>query len=626
MKLQNKRTLAGGFSTAALIMCLITGAALPAYAAPESDGIADVEIIHTNDIHGRSGYVQDSVFGFDKLAAYVEQEEPDLVIDAGDLFHGQAFATLEKGESIAELVKAVGYDIITPGNHDWNYGKERLKELGELSGVKILAGNVTENGNSFFGNDGTYVKEITDEDGDTVKVGVLAVFDQDVRSDTAPANIEGLDFAGDAQTTAELAEQLRTDEGCDIIVAVSHQLDCESFVSKTRGIDVLIAGHEHSVLDKEYTDADGDSVKVVEAGKYFENVGNLSISYNVEKDSIESIIETTVNVAEVSDDKLQSDPEIAALLMKINGRQEEQLKEVVGSTGRDLEGTWEEVRVKEAGMGRLVTAAYLNETGADIAFENAGGIRIGHDLEAGDITYQDVIDTAPFGNYIVTKQITGEAVLSILEKTIELGRLNKASYDEWIATGSDQVLWPDNSGSYLQFGGMTVTYDMSKPAGARVQTVKVGTDELQKDEIYTIATNNFVSLGDDYSELKDVPELNQYAACDEAIVNFLQLGQDIVDNATGTACLQEVTAEEPGPGDQENDDNNAGETDTESGSGNKEDNENNDLVNDEDKAQKVSGKNEAVKTGDDVSAGAWVVLLGISAFSIALIFERKTMK
>ncbi len=63
-----------------------------------ADGIVTVDIIHTNDIHGRSGYEEGSVFGFEKLATYIDTVEPDLVIDAGDLYHGQAFATLEQGE------------------------------------------------------------------------------------------------------------------------------------------------------------------------------------------------------------------------------------------------------------------------------------------------------------------------------------------------------------------------------------------------------------------------------------------------------------------------------------------------------------------------------------------------
>lgn len=121
------------------------------------------------------------MFGFEKLATYIDSEDPDLVIDAGDLYHGQAFATMEQGESIARLAEAVGYDLMTPGNHDWNYGKDQLKELGGLSGLQILAGNITQGGTAFFENDGTYIKEISDTDGDSVKVGVLGVFDQDIK-------------------------------------------------------------------------------------------------------------------------------------------------------------------------------------------------------------------------------------------------------------------------------------------------------------------------------------------------------------------------------------------------------------------------------------------------------------
>lgn len=110
-------------------------------------------------------------------------------------------------------MKAVGYDLLTPGNHDWNYGKDRLKGLGEMSGLEILAGNITQDGTAFFGNEktdnGTYVTEVTDPDGDSVKVGVLGVFDQDIVKDTAPSNVEGLNFANDAETATAPAKQLR---------------------------------------------------------------------------------------------------------------------------------------------------------------------------------------------------------------------------------------------------------------------------------------------------------------------------------------------------------------------------------------------------------------------------------
>ncbi len=522
------------FVLSATMVCavVLSGVGAVAQEGDTSDEVT-VKIVHTNDIHGRSAYQEDTAFGFDKLATFVKEEDPDLVLDAGDLFHGQAFATLEEGASIAELVKAVGYDAMTPGNHDWNYGKDRLKELGELAGLPILAGNITQDGENFFGNDGTLVKTV-----DGVKIGVVTAFDPEIKDDTAPRNVEGLTFSDDAQEITESAQKLR-EEGCDIVVALSHQLYCDDFIAQTKGIDVLIAGHEHVALDQSYPDADGKSVKVVEAGCYFGNVGVLSITYDTSEDAIVSMEEEAIPASEAAE--IASDETVSELLNQIQERQAGQLAQVVGSTGRDLDGRWEKLRIEETGLGRLVTAAYLEETGADIAFENAGGIRLGKVLPAGDITYQDIIDISPFGNYIVTKQITGEAVLSILEKSIDIGVRNKQSYDQWVETGSDQVRWPDDNGSYLQFGGIKVTYDTSKPMGQRVISVQVGDQPLELDKVYTVATNNYISLGKAFNELADVPELHQYAACDEALIRFMQQGQEKVDAATANQGLQDVT-------------------------------------------------------------------------------------
>ncbi|MEG0276896.1 MAG: bifunctional UDP-sugar hydrolase/5'-nucleotidase [Coprobacillus sp.] len=525
------------FSIVVMMTLAICYLGVPVYSAeiPTSNQVK-IEIIHTNDIHGRSAYSEkNSVFGFEKLASYVKKQNADLVIDAGDLFHGQAFATLEQGASIAELVKSVGYDVIVPGNHDWNYGQDQLKALGKQSGASLLAGNIIKDGIAFFENDGTYTKIV-----DGVKIGVIGVFDQDIKDDTAPRNISGLDFLNDAKKASELANKLRG-EGCEIVLGVSHQLDCEAFISQTSGIDVLIAGHEHTVSNKDYQNVDGKKVKVVETGSYFQNVGSLTITYNTENDSILSIDESLLSIKDAK--ALTSDLGVTQLLSHINQRQQGKLEDIVGTTGYEIDGRWETLRIQETGMGRLVTAAYLKETGADIAFENAGGIRIGRKLSAGNITYRDVIDIAPFGNYIVTKQVTGKAVKSILEKSIEIGIQNKKSYDEWIKTTSDNVSWPNDNGNYLQFGGLNVIYDIDKPMGERVISVKVGNQDLALNKLYIIATNNYISEGKTYSELTNIPEFNQYAACDEALTRFIQLGQISVDEAVSTIGIKQKELE-----------------------------------------------------------------------------------
>lgn len=151
-KLKQKKVL-NTFVVFVLCSLIFTGCTVPLQQqAPE---LATIKIVHTNDIHGRSSFQEDFVVGFEKLAALIAQEQPALILDVGDTFHGQAFATLEQGAGMAELLKSIKYDAMTPGNHDWNYGKDRLKELGQLSEVPILAGDVTEADSGFFSNDGT---------------------------------------------------------------------------------------------------------------------------------------------------------------------------------------------------------------------------------------------------------------------------------------------------------------------------------------------------------------------------------------------------------------------------------------------------------------------------------------
>ena len=103
-----------------------------------------------------------------------------LMLDSGDIFHGQPIATLVQGESVAKLMKACGYDAITIGNHDWSYGKDRLKEFGGIANVKILSGNIKNaDGTSFFDTD-ALVKEFT-KNGKTLKIGVFGVSDPNMK-------------------------------------------------------------------------------------------------------------------------------------------------------------------------------------------------------------------------------------------------------------------------------------------------------------------------------------------------------------------------------------------------------------------------------------------------------------
>ena len=264
--------------------------AMPVQAQDENASgstIFDVKIVHTNDIHARveeDDYNQ--VIGMDRLSGiaqtFTEGADGSLMLDSGDTFHGQPIATLVKGESVAKLMKACGYDAMTTGNHDWSYGKERLKELGGIANVKILSGNIKNaDGTSFFDTD-ELVKEIT-KNGKTLKIGVFGVSDPEMKNKTTPSNVEGLDFQ-DAVAYAKREAATLKAEGCDVVIALSHTLDPKNVAAQVDGVDLWLCGHEHIELSESVTTPDGSKTYVSESGHYLNSVGLIDLTCTMDED------------------------------------------------------------------------------------------------------------------------------------------------------------------------------------------------------------------------------------------------------------------------------------------------------------------------------------------------------
>lgn len=540
-----KKTIISNRKPLALILAFVIAFSLtvsPLFALANggySDKKTEIQILHTNDIHGYYTYSSRGAMGFGYLKALAEREQADLIVDAGDTYHGQAFATVEKGRSIAELMREVGYDCMTVGNHDWSYGAPRLKELEKLQGFPILAANVSNStGKSYF--DTPYiVKEVTADDGTEIKVGVFGVTDDSFYNSTASENVKDIHFTPESETATKLAKTLREKEGCQIVVGLTHNSDCVEFIKNTKGIDAVIAGHEHIVMDKACKDADGKTVALVEAGSYFNQAGVLTLTYNSEKNCVEDFNEKVYTNGDLAD--LTADSRVVAKTAEIEERQSDVLSAVIGRSEEEYPYTWEEVRCGEQAIGRIITAAYINRTGADIAFENAGGIRSG--IPAGNITYKDVISISPYGNTLLTKEMTGSQILELLEYSIELSRQCDDVYQlqkKAVENGEDpyQYTFPEESGSVLQFGGMTVEYSLEKPAGNRVVSVKIGNEFINPERIYTVVTNNYVAENTDYKGLAESPVKKEYGTCEEALQEYISRCD--FEAAAKTPCLIEA--------------------------------------------------------------------------------------
>lgn len=494
-----------------------------------------IQIVHTNDIHGYYTETKSGTLGFAVLKSIVDQEGADLVLDMGDTFHGQAFATIDEGSSIAELMKEVGYDAVTPGNHDWSYGAERLKELEKIGGFPILAANVTTlNGSDFF-EQNYLVKEVTADDGTKLKVGVVGVIDDEFYRSTASDNIEGLTFEEEAQEATKIAEYLNDVEKCDIVLAMTHQSDCEEFIANIKGIDAVLAGHEHIVMNESYPDSEGKLVPVVEAGYYMNNIGVMELTLDADSKEIVSVDERFYTM----ENNIPENEQVKNSISEIEKQQQVTLSQTIGYTENACPYTWEDVRIAQQDIGKLVTESYLEFTGADVAFENAGGIRAG--LDAGDITYQDVISISPYGNIVVTKRLTGKEILDILNQSMAIGKACDDVYTiqkEAVQKGEDpyQYSWPEDSGSYLQFSGI----DVETNENGQIISAKINGADVVENQMYVVAMNNYLGESDVYTALPEAGLEQEFGTCEQALVKYIQ-NRNNMNEAEGSA----ETSQEP---------------------------------------------------------------------------------
>lgn len=496
------------------------------------DGTIALTIVHTNDTHGQYKNSASTV-GFEKVKAIADKENADLILDAGDAFHGLPFATIEQGKSTAELLRAVGYDAVCPGNHDFNYGAAALKALGTeepavktedsegradkaQKNFKLLNANVVNasDGQNYF--QPYMTKTVTRGEEVSVKVGVFGLISPDIYSSTAPENVKDVRFDDAVEAAKKTVSKLKNDEKCDVIIALTHigmtekegMLSSRDIAKAVPEINVIIDGHTHA----QYDEVVGNTL-IAQTGAYFSNAGIVKIFYEPDSRKIVNTVGRVISPADA--EAYESNWEVSKIIEDIEARQKPVLNQVVGKTDVPLEGSAIKTYTEETNLGRVITSAYLETTGADIAFENCGGIRAS--IAAGDITKGSVIGVSPFGNYLVTKKITGADLKSILEKSLEMGANNLKAYQE----GKHE--WPANGGgSYLQIGGMKVAYDPARSLDNRLVSVDIGGAPLDLDSTYTVVTNQFMaSNASKYPELAVKPELNQYGASEEAVMRYI---------------------------------------------------------------------------------------------------------
>ena len=494
--------------------------AVTANAAEETaqDLNGDIVILHTNDVHG-------AIAGYAKVAALKDAYEARgayvLLMDAGDFIQGDPTVSTSEGATAVELMNLAGYDVVSLGNHEFDYGYQNLKDLEADADFAIVDANVLYNGRVAFEDNLVFTAP------DGTKIGVFGLDTPETATKAHPAKIQGVTFlAGeDLYDCAQEQVDALTAEGCEYIICLGHLgIDDESagnrsidLLEKVEGIDVFIDGHSHStradLLDA--TDGTGmvGNTMVTSTGTKLESIGVVTIE-------AEGVITTsTTPVADLT----AEDADVAARAAAIQKEIDDEYGTVFAKTEVALNGEREPGnRTEETNLGDLITDALVwgaerEGTEVDAAVTNGGGIRAS--IAAGDITKKDINTVLPFGNTLSIVQVTGAELLEALE--------------------ASTYCTPTSIGGFPQVSGIEFTVDTTKaydqgelyPGSTyygpksiqRVTIETVGGEPFDANATYTIATNDFMAAGGDtyYAFAAASVNYDLGIAMDEVVMDYI---------------------------------------------------------------------------------------------------------
>ena len=475
-----------------LAVAMVFSLAVTAHAEETEEKTMDgqIVILHTNDVHG-------AIAGYAKVAALKDAYEAKgayvLLMDAGDFIQGDPTVSVSEGATAVELMNMAGYDVVSMGNHEFDYGYENMKTLAAAAEFPIVDANVLYNGKVAFEDNVVFTAP------DGTKIGVFGLDTPETATKAHPAKIQGVTFLAEDKLFDCAKKQVAAleAEGCDYIVCLGHLgIDDEStgnrsidLLKKVSGIDVFIDGHSHSTLGEVTAAAEAAGITgtaVTSTGTKLENVGVVTING-------ESISATVTALADLT----AEDADIAARAAAIQKEIDDDYGTVFAKTEVALNGEKDPGnRTEETNLGDLICDALVwgakkNGETVDAAVTNGGGIRAS--IAAGNITKKDINTVLPFGNTLGIVKVTGAELLEALEAS---------TYCTPAAIGG----FPQVSG--IEFTvDTTVAYDQGDlyPGSTyygpksiqRVTIETVGGKAFDPKATYSIATNDFLAAGGD---------------------------------------------------------------------------------------------------------------------------------
>jgi 2',3'-cyclic-nucleotide 2'-phosphodiesterase / 3'-nucleotidase / 5'-nucleotidase len=453
----------------------------------------EVQLLGINDLHGQLDTYNKGLNagGIEYLAAHLKEREATnpntLMVHAGDVAGASSpVSALLQDEPTIKMLNEIGFDVGTVGNHEFDEGVDEMMRLidggrhsktyskyGVFEGANFpyVAANVVDSKTKEPILSPYVVKEVNG-----VPVGFIGIAFSDTPGIVTPSGTAGVTFTDEAEAINKYAEELK-EKGVEAIVVLSHN----PVKSNTDGsnpteeladiatkvddeVDIMFGGHNH-----QYANTIVDGKLLVQSYSYGTAFSDVDFVIDPATKDITSKKAEIVSAVRT----ITPDAGIKELLDEYLADVAPILNVKIGNTKKGI--SRDQNPDGESAMGNLIADAMRSHTGTDFAFMNPGGIRA--EIDAGEITWKEAFTVQPFGNDLVTMDLTGQQVYELFES-------------QWAKD--------PNAPRILQISGLQVSYDSSKPEGSRIQSVTTGDDQpLNLAKTYSITVNNFMAGGGD---------------------------------------------------------------------------------------------------------------------------------
>ncbi len=442
-----------------------------------------VEILSFNDFHGNVLESGKNI-GAAKLTGIIKEyqkrdEASDTygvaTVSGGDIYQGTAISNILAGEPVSKMLEEIGIVASAIGNHEYDWGSDKIKPWAEEAGFKFVAANLID---ETTGVAPEYAEPYVMTNVDGINIAFIGIATPETLTSTKAENVVGLKFLDIVETIDKYSEIVRA-EGADIVVALTHSPALENSDGSITGeaaeiaknaadVDAVVAAHNHKFVDGFVNNNNtGKDVPVVQAGYNGRGLSVITFTFDENEEILDVEANTRQFYAESSTNEFPIDKNVEETIAKYN----EQLAPTLLTEVTELKFDLDHDRYAGVTpLGVTVAEAMRQAGGTQVAIANGGGIRA--PLTKGTLTLGDMYTILPFDNNVVTMKVTGAKLKELIQHGIN----------------------PDGFG-WGQYSGLTVWYD-SETDEITSMRLSDGT-KVEEDKYYTLTSIDFLMTGGD---------------------------------------------------------------------------------------------------------------------------------